>query len=134
MSVYGTIRTGPRFVANGRYFLKKRTLAILAAPRHAAAWDAQESGLWQPQRKLPGQPRRLSTKAGPGAHRPPDELAVEGDALMYSGLPVKPRSHGRQSTFRSARLALRCGAVARRIRGHRGEGISPAAAEIPCAV
>jgi hypothetical protein len=33
---------------NGSFSQKKPTLAILAAPWHAAAVDARESGLWQP--------------------------------------------------------------------------------------
>ena len=33
---------------------KKRTLAISPRPRHAAAWDARESGLCNPRSKPPG--------------------------------------------------------------------------------
>src|SRR6516162_10610851 len=49
VSSYGTTRTGPRPLANGRYCLEKADLGDPPPrPRHAAAWDARESGLWRP--------------------------------------------------------------------------------------
>jgi hypothetical protein len=46
MSVYGTTRNLPRALANGSYYRKKRTFAILAAPTACGGVGRAGKRLW----------------------------------------------------------------------------------------